>query len=165
MPFVEADCTIQWKKCIVAQCEEDIGLRVNWLAILVAALADWLLGAVWFTAFANQWRAGLRMAPEELQRYMSHPNFWPYLVALLCSCLMAYVIARIVAGSASQGVLRGISAGILVGLAAAVAMITEMVFEIRPRPFILISAAYPLAGCILMGIIIGVWKAKGVRSI
>jgi len=140
-------------------------LRLNWLAILVAAVADWILGAVWFTVFANQWRAGLRMAPDELQRYMSHPNFWPYIVALLCNFLMAYVIARMVADSPAQGLFRGISVGVLVGLAASVAMITEMAFEIRPRPFILISAAYPLAGCILMGIIIGVWKAKGARSI
>ena len=140
-------------------------MGVNWVAILLAGIADWLLGAVWFTAFANQWRVGLRMPPDELQRYMSHPNFWPYLIALLCSLLLAYVIARVVAGSTTQGLFRGITAGILIGLAAAVAMVTEMVFEIRPAPFILISAAYPLLGCILMGIIIGVWKPRGVRSV
>jgi len=48
----------------------------------------------------------------------------------------------------------------LCGVAASVAMITEMVFEYRAGPFILISAAYPLLGCILMGAIIGVWKQK-----
>jgi hypothetical protein len=140
-------------------------VRVNWLAILIAAVADWILGAVWFTVFANQWRAGLRMAPAELQQYMSHPNFWPYLIALLCSFLIAYAIARVVAGSTSQGLFRGITAGLLVGLAAAVAMVTEMVFEIRPMPFVLISAAYPLIGSVLMGIIIGVWKPKGARTV
>jgi hypothetical protein len=139
---------------------EDGAVRVNWLAILVAGIADWLLGAVWFTAFSKQWQSGLRMTPEELQMYMSHPNFWPYLIALLCSCLMAYAIARLVKGSQTYGVFRGIQAGILVGLATAVAMITEMVFEYRARPFILISPAYPLFGCILMGIIVGAWKKK-----
>ncbi len=140
-------------------------MRVNWLAILVAAVADWILGAVWFTVFASQWRAGLRMAPAELQQYMSHPNFWPYLIVLLCSFLIAYALARVVAGSSTQGLFRGITAGILVGLAAAMAMITEMVLEIRPSPFVLISAAYPLVGCTLMGIIIGLWKPKGARTL
>jgi len=135
-------------------------MGVNWAAILLAGVADWLLGAVWFTAFSRQWQAGLRMAPEELQQYMSHPNYWPYLIALLCSIVMAYVIARILAGSAAHTLLRGISAGILVGLAAALAMLTEMVFEMRAGSFLLISAAYPLLGCILMGIILGVWKPK-----
>jgi hypothetical protein len=136
-------------------------MRLNWSAIAVAGIADWLLGAVWFTVFANQWRAGLRMAPDELQAYMSHPNFWPYLIALLCSILMAYVIARLLGGADTHGLFRGISVGLLIGLAAAVAMVTEMVFEIRAVPFVLISAAYPLLGCMLMGIILGAWKPKG----
>jgi len=133
-------------------------MRLNWLAVLVAAIVDWLLGAVWFSVFAMQWHAG---APQpEPQAGMAHPNFWPYLIALLCSFLLAYVIARLVANSHTHGLFRGIVTGILVGLAAAVAMVTEMVFEVRTGSFILISAAYPLAGCILMGIIIGVWKPK-----
>jgi|SRR5579862_2232002 len=136
-------------------------MRVNWVAILVAAVADWLLGAVWFAAFAGQWRAGLQMPQEEMQ-YAAHPNFWPYLVALTCSFLMSYVIARVLAGTTTSNLWRGINIGLLVGLLAAAAMTTEMVFEVRPRPFVLIAAGYPLAGCILMGIILGVWKRKGV---
>jgi hypothetical protein len=139
-------------------------MRMNWAAVALAAVLDWLLGAVWFTVFATQWRAGLRMAPEELQAYMSHPNYWPYLIALLCSFLMAYVIARLVGGSETHGLFRGIMVGALVGLAAAMAMVTEMVFEIRVGSFILISAAYPLLGCVLMGIIIGVWKPRNVAA-
>jgi len=135
-------------------------MRVNWVAILVAAVVDWLFGGVWFTVFKQQWQAGTRIPPEELQQYMAHPNFWPYLIALLCSLVMAYVIARVVANSVSHSLFRGISAGILVGLAAALAMVTEMVFEMRTGSFILISAAYPLLGCILMGIVLGVWKPK-----
>ena len=135
-------------------------MRVNWLAILVAAVADWLLGAVWFTVFANQWRAGIRMPPDQLQEYMAHPFFWPYLVALVCNLVIAYCIARVVAGSETHRLFHGITAGILIGLAAAAAMVTEMVFEVRAGSFILISAGYPLVGSLLMGIILGVWKHK-----
>ena len=70
-------------------------MRLNWAAILLAGVVDWLLGAAWFTAFASRWKAGLRMAPEEMQAYMSHPNFWPYIIALVCSIFMAYAIARL----------------------------------------------------------------------
>ena len=137
-------------------------MGLNWPAILVAAITDWLLGAVWFTVFSKQWQAGLRMSPEELQAYMAHPNFWPYIIAFLCSALLAYVIAHLVARSPSHGFFRGITIGLLVGLATAVAMVTEMVFEARIQSFILISAAYPLLGCVLMGIIIGVWRRKPI---
>jgi hypothetical protein len=140
-------------------------MRVNWAAILLAGVANWILGAVWFTVFANQWRMGMNMTAAEVQTHMSHPNFWPFLVAFLCDFLMAYVIARLIAGSASHNLFRGIIVGTLIGLAAAMAMVTETVFEIRPGSFVLISAGYPLVGCILMGIIIGAWKPKGSRDL
>jgi hypothetical protein len=133
---------------------------LNWAAILLAGIADWLFGAVWFKALSKEWVAGLNMSPEDKRVYLSTPNFWPYIIALLCSILIAYAIAQVVAGSATHSLFRGIGVGVLVGLAAALAMITNMVFEARIASFILISAAYPLLGCILMGIIIGVWKPK-----
>ncbi len=136
-------------------------MRLNWAAILLAGVADWLFGAVWFKALSAKWVAGLNMSPEDKKAYLSSPNFWPYIIALLCSILIAYAIARLVSSADTHGLFRGISTGILVGLAAAVAMVTEMVFESRVGSFILISAAYPLVGCILMGIIIGIWKPKG----
>ncbi len=139
-------------------------MRVNWVAVLVAALVDWVLGAVWFTAFSKAWTAGLRMPEEEVQAYRAHPNFWPYIIAFLCSAILAYVIARLLSSSESYGLFRGISFGLLVGMAAAVAMTTELAFEVRPRSFIFISAGYPLIGCIIMGVIIGVWKPKGTTA-
>ena len=139
-------------------------MRVNWGAVVAAGIADWILGAVWFTGFKNSWQAGTRIPPEELQAYMAHPNFWPYIVSLVCSILIAYVIARLLSSYEHHNLFTGIGVGLLIGLAAAVAMITEMVFEIRAVSFIMISAAYPLLGCILMGIIVGVWKPKGAPN-
>src|SRR5271157_4265298 len=133
-------------------------MRLNWLAVLLAGFADWVLGAIWFTAFSKAWEAGLRMAPEELQSLKAHPSPWPYVISLLCSILMAYAIARLLSISRSHTMLSGISIGVLVGIAAAFAMVTNMVFEIRVPSFIAISAAYPLMGCVLMGIILGIWK-------
>ena len=135
-------------------------MRLNWRAVFAAGIADWILGAVWFTCFRAPWQAGTRIPPEELQAYMAHPNFWPYIISLICSILIAYVIARVLSGWQTHNLVSGVGVGLLIGLAAAFAMITEMVFEIRAVSFIMISADYPLLGCILMGIIVGVWKPK-----
>jgi Protein of unknown function (DUF1761) len=135
-------------------------MRLNWVAILVAAIVHWLLGAVWFTAFSKAWTAGLRMPKEELDAAMAHPNFWPYVIAFLCNLVLAFVIARVLAIGETHTLVRGIRIGILVGLAAAVAMVTEMAFEMMGQTFMAISAGYPLVGCILMGIILGAWKPK-----
>jgi hypothetical protein len=134
-------------------------MQLNWAAVVLAGVADWILGAVWFTAFRTPWQAGTRIPPEELQVYMAHPNPWPYIISLLCSILMAYAIARVLSGR-TQTLIHGIGIGMLIGLVAAIAMITEMVFELRAASFIMISAAYPLLGCILMGAIVGAWRPK-----
>jgi Protein of unknown function (DUF1761) len=133
---------------------------MNWIAILVAAVVDWLIGAVWFTVFGKAWMAGLNIPPEQLEAYRAHPNFWPYVIAFLCSLILAFVIARTLAIGETHTLVRGVRVGILVGLATAVALITELAFQMMGQTFIAISAGYPLVGCIIMGIILGAWKPK-----
>ena len=137
-------------------------MKVNWGAIVLAAIVHFGFGAVWFTAFSKAWQAGTRIPPEEMQAYMAHPNFWPYIISFLCSLGMALVISWVMGVSCKFSLFRGIVAGLMVGIVAALAMITEMAFEMRSSNFMFISAAYPLVGSVLMGIIIGVWKPKDV---
>ena len=139
-------------------------MRVNWSAIVLAAIVHFGFGAVWFTALSKPWQAGTRIPPEEMQAYMAHPNFWPYFISLLCSLGMALVISWVMGGFGKYSLFRGIVAGLMVGIVAALAMITEMAFEMRSSTFMFISAAYPLIGSVLMGIIVGVWKPKGVTA-
>lgn len=139
-------------------------MKINWGAILLAAIVHFGFGAVWFTAFSKPWQAGTRMSPEEIQAYTAHPNFWPFIISFLCSFGMALVICWVLGTSCKFSLFRGIVAGLMVGLVAALAMITEMAFEYRSSQFMFISAAYPLIGSILMGIVIGVWKPKGAAS-
>ncbi len=133
-------------------------MRVNWAAVGVSGIAYWLLQAAWFTLFSQQWQAGLRMSPEEIAAYKAHPNFLPYVIALVCNLVLAFIIARVLALGGVWNLIRGFRIGLLVGLVAALAMLTEMHFEVRPWQFILISAGCPVAGCILMGLILGTWK-------
>ena len=34
-------------------------IRLNWVAILVAAIASFLFEALWFSVFMNEWLAGI----------------------------------------------------------------------------------------------------------
>jgi hypothetical protein len=139
-------------------------MKINWGAIVLAALIHFGFGAFWFTTFAKAWQAGTRIPPEEMQAYMAHPNFWPYLISFLCSTGMALVISWVMGVSCRFSFFRGIITGLMAGIVAALAMITEMAFEMRSSRFMFICAAYPLIGSILMGIVIGVWKPKGVEA-
>jgi hypothetical protein len=104
------------------------------------------------------------MSEAELAAYNAHPNFVPYLIALLCNFVLAFIIARMLALGGTVTMVRGFHIGLLVGVAIAAAMLTAMYFEVKPWSFIVISAGAPLAGCALMGIILGIWKSKTAAS-
>src|SRR5271165_7006439 len=110
-------------------------MKVNWGAIVLAAIVHFGFGALWFTAFSKPWQAGTRIPPEELQTYMAHPNFWPYIISLLCSLGMALVISWVMGVSCKYSLYRGIVTGLMIGIAAALAMVTEMTFELYNSNF------------------------------
>jgi hypothetical protein len=133
-------------------------MRVNWAAVGVSGIVYWLFQAGWFTVFSQAWQNGLRMSAEELAAYKAHPNFIPYVIALVCNLILAFIIARVLTLGGVWGLVRGFRIGLLVGLVAALAMLTEMHFELKPWQFIAVSAGAPVVGCALMGIILGAWK-------
>lgn len=137
-------------------------MRVNWAAVGVSGVVYWLFQAGWFTAFSQPWQNGLRMSVEEIAAYKAHPNFVPYVIALVCNLILAFFIARVLALGGVWGLIRGFRIGLLLGLVAALAMLTELHFELRPWQFIAVAAGAPVAGCALMGLILGAWKPKSV---
>lgn len=135
-------------------------MRINWAAVGVCGVVYWLFQAGWFTVFAVPWQNGLRMTPDEIAALKAHPNFLPYIVALISNIVLAFIIARVLALGGVWTLIRGFRIGLLIGVAAALAMVTELYFEDRQRLFVMISAGAPVAGCVLMGMILGIWKPK-----
>src|SRR5215469_15268803 len=105
-------------------------MKINWGAIVVAALVHFGFGAFWFTAFGNAWKAGTRIPAEEMQAYMSHPNFWPYLISFLCSLGMALVISWVMGMACKFSLIRGILTGLMVGIVAFLDKTADTEFDI-----------------------------------
>jgi len=138
-------------------------MKVNVLAVVVAAVAHWLLGALWFgVLFGNAWIAGAGFSPELLAEVKAHPSPWPYVVTFVANLVMALVLAKVIAWVGQWSAAGGARVGLVLGFGIAFcAMTTAYVFEYKPLSFILISAGYPVVGMMIMGLIIGVWKPKG----
>ncbi|HEY0564638.1 MAG TPA: DUF1761 family protein [Terriglobales bacterium] len=62
------------------------------LSILVAALAHWVFGALWFTAFSKPWIAGTRIPAEEIARMQVHPSIYPYVLSFILNAVIAGAI-------------------------------------------------------------------------
>jgi hypothetical protein len=134
--------------------------KINLLAVIVAAIVYWLLGAAWFTVLSKPWLEGIGKSMEQLQRDAASPAI-AYVVALVCNLVIAYVLAWLVIHTGEQTAMRGITMGAVmwVGLVATT-FGTAYIFEGRSIQIFAISAGYPLVGMLLMGAIVGAWKAK-----
>jgi hypothetical protein len=136
--------------------------KVNPGAVIVAAIVDWFAQAGWFTALSGPYTAGLGLTPDQVAASKAHPDPWMYVTALVANLVMALVIAKVISWVGQWSAGGGARVGFVLGLGVAfTAMATAYVFEARPLSFILVSAGYPVVGCVIMGAILGAWKPKG----
>jgi len=69
---------------------------LNYLAILVAAVAGWLIGAVWYTLLSRQWMAALGKTTETIkadQVASGLPMWFPFVFSFVAELVMAFVLA------------------------------------------------------------------------
>ena len=134
-------------------------MKTNYLAVIVAAIAYWLLGAIWYgVVFGEAWMALEHMTPEQAR---SMNPVLPYVITLALNVLIAYALAQICIWRNANTLGRGASVGVLlwVGFVGPVTFTTYM-YEMRPKELYAINQFFPLAGFVLMGAILGGWKKK-----
>ena len=134
-------------------------MKTNYVAVVVAAIAHWLLGAVWYgVLFTKQWMALENMT--EAQARSMNPVL-PYVISFLLNILIAYSLAQLCIWRNANTVGRGASVGVLmwIGFVGPITFTTYM-YEMRPKELFAINQFYPLAGLVLMGAILGAWKKK-----
>ena len=134
-------------------------MRTNYAAVIVAAIAYWILGAIWYAAlFGKQWVA--LEGFTEAQMKGANPAV-PYIVSFLLEVLIAYSLAQLCIWRNANTIGRGASVGVLVwiGFVGPIALMTYM-FEMRSWTLFAINEFYPLFGLVLMGAILGAWTKK-----
>ena len=134
-------------------------MRPNYVAVLVAALVYWLLGAVWFAVlFSKPWMALEHITPEQASG--SNP-IAPYIISFILNLVIAFVLAQLCAWRNANTAARGAALGILIwiGFVGPVTYTTYM-YEMRPKQLFAINEFYSLVGLCLMGAILGAWTRK-----
>jgi Protein of unknown function (DUF1761) len=136
-------------------------IRQNYLAILVAAIACFLLEAAWYSYFMQTWLNGVGRTREWLMSSAGYNPAFQYGTALVMAALMASAISCVTQLTGPQTALRGIKVGALLWAGFELtSWSTEYVFEVRPFSLLLVNAGYWLLGMMLMGAIVGTWKKK-----
>jgi len=134
-------------------------MRPNYVAVFVAALVYWLLGAVWFAVlFSRPWMALENITPQQAGGV--NP-IAPYIISFILNLVIAFVLAQLCAWRNANTAARGAALGILIwiGFVGPVTYTTYM-YEMRPKQLFAINEFYSLVGLCLMGAILGAWTSK-----
>ena len=134
-------------------------MKTNYAAVFVAAVAYWLLGAVWYgVLFSKPWMALENISMEQAK---SMNPVLPYVITFVLNLLIAYSLAQICIWRNANTIGRGASVGVLlwIGFIGPITYTTYM-YEMRPKELFAINQFYPLAGMVLMDAIIGAWTKK-----
>jgi len=139
--------------------------RLNWVAVLVAAIASFLFEALWFSLFMNQWLAGIGRTKEWLTASGLNPAI-QYGTAILCAVIAAAVLSLCIQASGEHSARRGVLVGAIVWLGfVATTWATAYIFEVRTLQIYAINAGFWLFDLMLIGAIVGAWKKKPATAL
>jgi hypothetical protein len=126
---------------------------VNWLAIIIAAIANMIIGFLWYGnfAFGKSWMKLSGRTMGEGQQPV--PLYALTIVgAVVQAIAMSWFAAQTGANSGSAGAILGL----LVGLGfIAPAMFADVLFAGRPAHLYAITAGYQVLAAVVQGAIIG----------
>ena len=134
---------------------------VNYWAVLIAAIAGWLLGAAWYMALAKPWMTAHGWTSEaDVLGPSGKTSPIPFIVSFIAELVMAWVLFGILwhVGGGRFTIANGIVSAVLVWLGFIVTTISvNYAFSKKPPALIAIDAGHWLAVLLLMGIILGAW--------
>jgi hypothetical protein len=129
---------------------------VNWLAVLCASIAAFLIGWVWYSrkVFGNAWLIEIGLTEESM-----HQAKMPLIVGgTFALQFVAATTLSMFLGSGSDWLI-GLQAGLLIGIGwIATAYGITYLFEQRSLRIFLINTGYFLVLFATMGLILGAWN-------
>jgi hypothetical protein len=132
---------------------------INWLAVLVAAIAYFSLGALWFSkpVFGSKWVAlhQINMNDPKAKKGVGAIMFGSFILMLLATIGLAILVARF----HFYEVISGIKLGLFTGICfASTAISVTFLYIKKPLAIHFIDNLYHVVGQVIAAIILCVWK-------
>ena len=136
----------------------EIFSNLNWLAILVAGAAYFLLGAIWYSfLFKNAWikSSGVNVNDPNMKKGMAQTMLASFVLMIFASLGVALFLSKI-PGTITW--MSGAKVGLVAGVCfSATGICISYLYEKRPWMLHFINSGYNIAGCVIAGIILSVW--------
>jgi hypothetical protein len=125
------------------------------VAVLVAAAASWVLGAVWYLTLSKPWMkaAGIKLGANGKPQGNGSPL--PFVLSAVCMILVAGMMRHIFAMAGIATLFAGLVSGLGIGafFIAPWVMINNA-YAMRPFQLTLIDGGYAVAGCGVIGTVL-----------
>lgn len=133
--------------------------QLNWLAIGVATLAYFAVGAIWYSVlFKNAWlkASGVKMDDPNAKKGAG-AAFGITLVLEFVACTgLAIIVART---GVTGGIISGLKIGALAGICfSATAISISYLYQMKPKVLSLVDSGYHIVGCTLAAVILCMWR-------
>jgi hypothetical protein len=137
----------------------DLLSDINWLAVLVAAVAYFMLGAIWYSKalFAPKWAklVGLDMNSDSNKKGLGALMMGSFVLILVTCIAQALLVERMDLFVLTSG----LKLGLITGLCFATTGVSiSFIYEKRPTALYFIDCGYHLVGHIAAAIILVLWR-------
>ena len=126
---------------------------INWLAVLIAAIASFILGAIWYNpkVFGTMWMKELQLTEKDMEGANMGKIFGvSFILYLIGSLNLALFLGK------NPNIVFGTLAGFFAGLGwVSTAIGINYLFERRSFKLWVINAGYGTLSLTLMGLILG----------
>jgi Protein of unknown function (DUF1761) len=128
------------------------------LAVWIASIVFFVLGAIWYSVMATPWVAAIGKSMEQLTREHGASPL-PYVVGFVAILVMCYTLAWLMHRVHATTLIDGLRLGAIVAIGfIAATLALNYGFEARSVTLWLINSVYLVVGLALSGAIIGGWK-------
>ena len=127
---------------------------MEFLNVLAAGIASYGFGAVWYIILAKPWASAADIDIGDDGKPVNN-SAAPFIIAFICSLLVAGMMRHVFAASGIEAVSAGIVSGAGIGLfLSAPWLITCYAFGNRPITLMLIDSGYAIIGSAIMGAVL-----------
>jgi len=133
--------------------------NINWLAVLVSAVAYFVLGAIWYSKalFAPAWA---RLVGIDMNNPVKGKSIGVMMIGSFLLIVVTVIAQALIVNSIGlTGIASGIKLGLLTGLGfATTAVSISFIYESRPLALYFIDCGYHVVGQLAAAIILVLWR-------
>jgi hypothetical protein len=137
-------------------------MKINYPAVLVAAVAHFIIGGLWYgLLFGNKFVELIGWSPEKLKAMESHNPAKQMIIAFLTGLLLVYILAHFIDYTGARTAVDGLQTAFWLWLGfVATTQLATVIFEERRLGLYLLNVGYEFVGCAVAGIILAVWRRR-----